>query len=90
MSKRPNRKEARRLNNRCIHWHPHKNLVSQKIPSITKTVIQIDNDNDNSCWIETKFLMRAVEVIRVNKSLNECVNDLLNDGYQIIKGCKND
>lgn len=95
MSKRPNRKEARRLNNRGNHWQPHINLVSQKIPSITKTVIQIDNDNDNSCWVETKFLTRTVEVIRVNKSLNDCVNDLLNndyriikkyDGYQIIKG----
>ena len=53
----------------------------KKLP-ITKIVSQIDNDSSR---METKLCNLTVEVIRVYKPMSECVNDLLNDGYQIIK-----
>ena len=65
----------------------------KKLP-ITKIVSQIDNDSSR---VETKLCNLTVEAIRVYKPMSECVNDLLNndyriiknyDGYQIIKGYK--
>ena len=53
----------------------------KKLP-ITKIVSQIDNDSSR---VETKLCNLTVEAIRVYKPMSECVNDLLNDGYQIIK-----
>lgn len=85
MSKRPNRKEARRLNWLCVSKPEPRITLAKILPSGAQQIKTVKKLDDGRCLEQTKIGKNlVVETVSLDMEVDQRIAELTANGYEII------